>query len=392
MATILVFSCGIRAALLKKAIPLLLFSFWSSDALAAETEVLPERAEHLARLTIELIEGDSAARAKKVTEIDAAPQCGAREDERRLAVEFWAISDAAAALQYVQRSSQPLRTKQGLLEAVTRGWTRSSPEDAWSWSVQQPIGDQLDLPRAALETVATTEADKGFAWLKSRATAQPPRSDSDFSEHAFAFFTKLCDIGDYAAVRRLIDQLPAGDLRERLLFFSTERMARYALADAAAWALARAAQPDAYFPQAAVALEKVRRDFDEAFAWVLAIENPANRAQLARTIAGDVVAREPTVASTERILAKLSADPERQAAYAAFATTSELVQASPVLIMDYAWTIAATQDRRMALIRGYSYWHAVDKDAALSHLARAARGHENDRKVIERFLSQPDEP
>jgi hypothetical protein len=361
-----------------------------TSAAVDQSDALPEPAEHVAKLTIELMGADTALYAKKLAQIDAALQSAARENDRRLVVEFWAIADPAAALRYVENSSLRPRAKQALMESLVRGWTRSSPEHAWQWSRQQPRLDQLDLLRVALETAASAAPDKGFAWLQSLA-AQAPQPPPDFQDHAFSFFIKLCEAGDYATVRRLIDQLPPGELREQLLFSTTERMARYALEDSASWSLSRAAQPDAYSAQAAVSLEKVRRNFDEAFTWVLAIDDAAVRPQLVRTIAGEAIAREPTPANAEKILAKLSGERERHGAYAALASTADLVRSSPALVIDNAWKIAALQDRRMALVRGYSAWYEADQEAALRHLARSSEGRDEDRKVIERFLKQPDE-
>jgi hypothetical protein len=380
----------IFVVMIKPTARLLIFLFAASALHASSHQViLPDRTEHLAKLTLELLEVDAKAFAKKIAEIDGAPPNAAREEERRLIVEFWAIADHTAALGYVENSHLRLRAKQALLDAFVRGWTRSAPEEAWAWSMRQPSRDQLDLPRAALETVATTEPDRGFAWLLSFATESPQRAD--LADHTFIFFFKICETGDYATVRRLIDQWPAGDLREQLLFSITERMARYTLEDTARWSMARSRQPDAYYPQAAVALEKVQHDFDEAFAWVLAIEAAEIRPKLVRTIAGAVTSREPTLESAKRILAKLQKESERQGAYAAFATTPDLVLLSPASILDDAWKISAQQDRRLSLVRGYSTWYAADKEAALHHLARASQGREEDRKIIERFLKQPDE-
>lgn len=351
-------------------------------------EPLPSRADRLASLVGELLPADRAATERLVRGIAAQPPRSARHEDLQLAIEFWAMHDPKAALQYAESQTLTTPSKHGLLEAIARGWTRMAPHDAWTWAVGHSTRDTLDLPRHVLVAAAETAPEQGLAFLQTKATTQPPRNEFDYNEHAFAFFYRLVDLGDYETARRLIDEMPAEDLRAQLLYFCSARMARFALEETAMWSLSRREKPDAFYAQAAVAIQKCQLDPDHAFAWVLAVEDDAVRPKLVGSIAADWIEREPKLETARRILAMLEAEPERQAAYTAFAQTPDLVQASPVPVMDWAWKIEAMEARRMSLIRGYSAWHALDGAAARAHLEKAGQVRPNEQRVVTRFLTE----
>ena len=351
-----------------------------------------DQTQRLATLTHELAGIDANTMAQWIARIDRSPPCAARDDDRSLVVEFWAAADAKTALAYVESFDTTVRQKLALKASLVRGWTRANPDAAIAWSEKQPLRSELDLTEVAMETLAEINPDQGMRWLRQFA-GRPAgdEQDSVYSERAFSFFKKLIDLGDYETCRRAVEDYPTGEVRNQLLFFVADRMAAFVPTDTARWAASRIGQADALYPLAAVVAQKSRRNVVEALNWVLALEDTQLRAKLVRIAAGEAIDREPTLPVVEKILSRLKTPAERDAAYAAFASSEELVRLAPRQIMDWAMAIASDEERRAAIVSGYSLWYGFAAEEAMRHLRGARQLSAADRAAVENYLELPAE-
>lgn len=369
-------------------------AFLDAPITAPAAEAPPEifsvadRSRRLALLYRTLAAAGPTGGPQWIARIDRSPACAARDDDRRLAVEFWAQSDPSAALAYVASYPTTPHDRLVLQEAVARGWTRAAPDAALHWSEEQPFAGDVDLTKAVLETLAETAPPLGMHSLRQAfSTPGADRAgDSRHSEQAFAFLRRLIDLGDYAECRRLVEDFPAGETKNQLLYFVADRMAEFAPTGTAEWARSRSARADAFYPLAAIAAGKAAQDIATALDWVLATEDATLRAKLVRVAAGTAVDHQPSLSLVEKILARLPAAPERHAAYAAFAASEDLVRLSPRQIVDWAAEIATNDERRLALVQAYAHWHDFDAENATRHLAATDRLRPADRAAVETFL------
>jgi hypothetical protein len=344
-----------------------------------------------AELTRELLPAAPELRAEWVRRIDAAPACAARDEDRLQAVEWWAMADPHVARSYVERATGSAAQRTALLDAFVRGWARVAPADAWAWSKQQPPNESADFPRTVLQVLAETDPAGGLRRLQeeTRERGADHGPGSAHEERTIAFFRALIDLGDYAAVRSLVEDYPAGEVRNQVLYFAGDRMSAYAWDETARWARSRASLPDAYYALVAVAVQRVDRDPSAALDWAKREEELGLRARLIRAVAGEIVTRDGTLAAADRVLARLTLPRERQAAHAAFAATAALVHAAPERILDAAWTIEVDEDRRVALLRGYANWVEFARADALKHLEKSGRDHPDDVAAVKTFLAGP---
>lgn len=360
---------------------------------AAELFGRVDPGERLPQLSRVLASADSPEHAAWIRRIDAAPACAARDEDRVLAVESWARVDPAAARAYVERfRAGPVRT-QSVRQALVRGWTRADADAAWTWSREQPVTDGIDLAQSALTAVAENDVPRGMTWLRRDRDASADRTPtSPHAERVFVFFRALMELGDYASCRREAGNYPPGEVREQLVFFLADRMSEYRWPETAAWAKERPPGDERYAALVAVALRRVAQNWQEALEWAREGEEPALRVRLARAVAGETIARDPTFVMADRILAAIAAPAERHGAYAAFAGTAALVAADPKRVLAWAWEIADRESRIMALIRGYAQWRELSPDAAQTHLATAGEKRVEDRKTIEAYFAGGGQP
>jgi hypothetical protein len=351
---------------------------------------LPDKSRRMAALAPELANADAKGCKQWLERIDALPRCAARDDDRLAAVEFWAASEPKAAIAYVESFDTNVRRKLELKEAAARGWARSDPAAALAWSEQQPFRHELDLARTVYETLSETAPEKGMQWLCRAAKAGPnaatPGEDSFHSEQVFSFFRRLTEIGDYSACRRLVEDYPAGEMKNQLLFFAADQMSSFSPAETGTWAKARSGQPDAFYPLAAVTAFQARKDIAASLDWLMTIKDHALRAKLVRVAAGEAADRAPSLALMEKILAGLKVASDRHAAYAAFAASQDLVRLAPRKIMDGVSEIEPGLERRAALVRGYAHWHESDAESALRHLRASPNITSSERSAVENYL------
>lgn len=346
-----------------------------------------------AQLVLALIDAKPDMYREWVRLIDAEPPCAARDHDRRVVVEYWASLEQKAVMDYVQGKALATRRQNALWEAVVRGWTRQAPRVAWSWSRQQLTIDDFDFSRAVVEVLAETAPAEGLSLLVDdarRANAVQDES-SEHAERVFAFFRGLIETGDHATGRRLVDDYPPGQVRNRLLFFVAERMGEYDLPATTAWAQGRVGQADAFYALAAVGIHHGDRDVSAALDWLATLKDPALRARIARVVTGAAIDRDASLKTADMILAKLKAPAERQAAFASFARSNPLVKSDPRRILDWAGEIESVEERMPALMRGYGAWFEFDRSSALGHLGAAPRLTPSEKSTIEKFLKSAEE-
>ena len=294
------------------------------------------------------------------------PHSLAEEDNQEKAIEAWAESEPRAAIAFVRRELRGDRQAQAL-SAVLAIWGKHDPDAAWRWV-------------AAEMPTATHHFDTLLEVFGRTSTATAARYAAEFaSEHPSAaveaHLAALLGVtyrGDFAGARALVDanQALSAEDRGTLTNFIAGQWARFAPAEAAAWALQLPAgvQRD----QALNGLTESWSDVDPARAAEFAVGLPggevrtvALRQAISKWVMADADAARAWVVKTDR-------HEDFDQAVGAIASDANLVNRDPLRALRWAATIFDDDLRVQKVSTILFAWYPLDPAAATHFLEAAA--------------------
>lgn len=185
--------------------------------------------EYQAEVLIQGLEiGDLNEVLKYVESLPADPR---REMALNLLMKHWGQLDGRSAIAYAQSATTYWQRGKAIIEAL-RGWSISSPADAWNWALTNPGPDLFRSERINVVLMQIADQDPETAFSLAMTIPDEAFTASALENICNQFYAQ----GELERMLELVDVLPYGIVRRLIKTHVAMQWSQYEPQKAADWA------------------------------------------------------------------------------------------------------------------------------------------------------------